>query len=240
MDLLTSDDALFVSSQSSSAAAPSTTKACSKLRRLLTTANEQDAKLLRRKAKRVKNVQSTEVILAIQDMKRIARQWEHETGLRAEGLAASQIGVNLRILILRKNDWMSPPNPEGMKEHFLDQDANFDTVAYKQAHDFYREWQRCYGGVYDPWFVMINPVVLQSEGEQNSIESCLSVPVGSFEVVRPTHVAFKYGTDNGKFSGVHLAKNENAIKFMHEYDHTIGKLVDEVGVPVIGAKAEAL
>jgi peptide deformylase len=204
--------------------------------RLLTIDNPEDEKLLRRRAKRVKNVQATKIVLAIQEMKRVARQWEHETDRRCEGLAAPQIGINLRILILRKNDWMSPPPPE--TQEFVDSPEG--ALARADYAAMYREWQRRYGGIYDPWMVMVNPTILQQEGEQDSIEQCLSVPTGSYQVTRPTHVAFRFTRDNRTYSGVHLATEGNAIKLMHEFDHLNGRLIDEAGTAIIGQKADAL
>ena len=79
----------------------------------------QDAALLRRKAKRVKNPQETKVILAVQAMKRLADEWEQQNpGRVCAGLAATQINVPLRIVIVRnqsdnpKSDkWLVMYNP---------------------------------------------------------------------------------------------------------------------------------
>lgn len=82
---------------------------------------EDEAKL-RRKAKRVKNPQSTEVILCIQAMMRLADQWEMDNApYKCAGLAAPQIGVPLRIVIIRNTTetpskkWLVMYNPVYVK-----------------------------------------------------------------------------------------------------------------------------
>jgi len=90
----------------------------------------EDNKLLRRKAKRVTNPQSTEAVIAVQTMVALAEQWERDNpGQKAEGLAATQIGVPLRIILMRnatddpspEHKWMVMYNPvyvksEGMQD----------------------------------------------------------------------------------------------------------------------------
>lgn len=201
------------------------------MRRLLTLDNPGDEKLLRRPAKRVNNVQSTEVILGIQDMKRIAHEWEAQTGKRCEGLAATQIGWNARVLILRATDEMRPVKPEGgMMFHPLTETELRESRDFFEKQKTYKDFQRNRAGVYDPWVVMVNPQVLQVEGFQETVEGCLSVPGSLYKVVRPTLVAFKYRRPNNTVSGVHLARGDNAMKFCHENEHLLGKLLPDVAL----------
>lgn len=200
------------------------------MRRLLTLNSPGDEKLLRRPAKRVTNVQSTEAILGIQAMKAVAHEWEAQTGQRCEGLAATQIGWNARVIILRATDEMKSVEP-GQADFMQDDTAfPFDDAGYVEALEKHREWNRARGGVYDPWTVMVNPQVLQVEGFQETVEGCLSVPGSLYKVVRPTLVAFKYRRPNNTVSGVHLARGENATKFCHENDHLLGKLLPDVAI----------
>lgn len=197
--------------------------------RILTTLSSEDERLLRRTAKRVKNVQSTEVIFAIQDMKRSALEWEQETGMRCEGLAAPQIGINLRIVILRANDEMVPPKPtEGILLYPADDDELRASAKALSAHRKYKEFMRTRGNSYDPWTVLINPVILSREGIQDSVEGCLSVPGSTYLVKRPTQIAFKFTRPNRTYSGVHLARGLNAVKLQHELDHLEGRLLIDV------------
>lgn len=249
--------------------------------RVLSVDNPADALKLARKAKRVKNVQSTEVILGIQRMKRAAVAWEHETGRRCEGLAAPQIGWNARVIILRASDAQEPKNPRGFtpseweaifaeknpytytaeeaaEKYGLDdslpigspenyeagQKLFADMQAWNEAVrkivSAYDQWKYRVNGFFDPWLVMINPTVKQAEGDKKSVEGCLSVPHGGYEVLRPTHIAFKYLSPNCKASGVHLAKGDNAIKLAHELDHLKGKTINQHGTVIIGAGGEKL
>lgn len=203
--------------------------------KLLTTRDEKEATLLHRQAKRVKNPQATDVILAIQAMKRAAYQWEQETNRTCDGLAAPQIGVNLRIMLLRKQDERIPRAPyrklgddeTGSLEQFLAEKAEYDK--------FMRNRMSCF----DPWITMINPVLVEQVGTQDSTEGCLSVPGSAYLVTRPVTVFFRYTLPNGKLSGLQIARtqepNENypdgdnsAIKFMHEYDHLRGVLISDI------------
>jgi peptide deformylase len=195
---------------------------------LLTDSSEQGGKLLRRKAKRVKNVQSTEVILGIQDMKRAAHVWEAETGKRCEGLAASQIGWNVRVIILRATDEMKSVAPKPDDFVFDDAHYRFDERGYREALSAHREWNRVHGGTFDPWVVLINPTILQVEGSQTSEEGCLSVPGTVYRTTRPTHVGFRFTRPNRTYSGVHLARGDSAVKLMHEIDHLNGVLLPDI------------
>ena len=58
----------------------------------LLTVESSDKVLLRKPAKKVKNVRDVEI--AVQTMKAVACKWESENlGQRCEGLAATQVGI---------------------------------------------------------------------------------------------------------------------------------------------------
>ncbi len=84
--------------------------------------------------------------------------------------------------------------------------------------------------------VMINPVVVQADGEWVHEEGCLSVPGLSFDVVRAEHVVVQ---------GVGLDGNEVILEdddflgrvFLHEIDHLDGILVIDRLEPALRKQA---
>jgi peptide deformylase len=73
---------------------------------------------------------------------------------------------------------------------------------------------------------MINPVIIESEGEQVEVEGCLSLPGIYGRVRRPARVVVEYLNRNGKkvrTEGLGLL----AICICHELDHLDGILFDE-------------
>jgi peptide deformylase len=73
---------------------------------------------------------------------------------------------------------------------------------------------------------MINPVIIESEGEQVEVEGCLSLPGIYGRVRRPAMVVVEYLNRNGKkvrTEGLGLL----AICICHELDHLDGILFDE-------------
>ncbi len=74
----------------------------------------------------------------------------------------------------------------------------------------------------DP-ILLINPVILSTDGEQTGYEGCLSVPGKTGVVTRPNHVKVKaYNADMEEFTleGEELL----ARAICHELDHLEGKL----------------
>lgn len=183
---------------------------------------ETNSEILRKPSKKVKNPQAPAVLMLVQDMKRIAHEWESQTGRRAEGLAAPQIGVNLQVCIIRKSDDMMPRNPDSIPNNT---DVYKTEQEYLDALKIYREWVKAFGSTYDPWHVLINPVFISSEGSQEfKGEGCLSVPGKHAHTVRPEKVVFKYTTLTGKPSGKQVAKGFSAVVVTHEIDHLKGHL----------------
>lgn len=73
---------------------------------------------------------------------------------------------------------------------------------------------------------LINPVIIEQEGEQTEIEGCLSIPGVYGKVKRPARVVVEYLNRKGqkvKKEGTELL----AICFCHELDHLDGILFDE-------------
>lgn len=74
----------------------------------------------------------------------------------------------------------------------------------------------------DP-LVMINPVILESDGEQTGMEGCLSVPGKSGQVTRPQHVVAKYCNEKMEEFTVE-AEDLLARAICHELDHLDGRM----------------
>lgn len=84
--------------------------------------------------------------------------------------------------------------------------------------------------------VMINPVILETDGEQTGGEGCLSVPGKYGVVTRPNYVKVK--AFNEKMEEVVLeAEGFLARAFCHEIDHLEGQLyVDKVEGDLLNAE----
>ena len=70
---------------------------------------------------------------------------------------------------------------------------------------------------------MVNPVILESDGEQGGMEGCLSFPGKSGYVIRPNHVKVEACDRNGdlyEYEGEGLF----ARAVFHECDHLDGKV----------------
>lgn len=70
---------------------------------------------------------------------------------------------------------------------------------------------------------LVNPVIIEADGEQVGAEGCLSVP-GEFGIVkRPEHVKVRAQDRNGNFFEVE-GEGLTARAFCHELDHLDGTL----------------
>jgi len=83
--------------------------------------------------------------------------------------------------------------------------------------------------VYDPGDgakVVINPTIVESDGEYSYEEGCLSVPGLSWEIVRPNRVHLIGRDLNGNEISIEAEEFEGRI-FQHELDHLDGILLVE-------------
>lgn len=72
-------------------------------------------------------------------------------------------------------------------------------------------------------FKLVNPVIVETEGEQTGLEGCLSVPGRRGEVTRPNVVTVQYQDENGE--PVTLRTSEFFARAVcHELDHLDGVL----------------
>lgn len=200
-----------------------------------------DEAKLRRKAKKVTNPQGTQEILCVQAMKRHALEFEQtHPGELCVGLAATQIGVPLRIIIMRNMEMPRAPqdpfvlNREQVIKLYGDIDEDLDARHRYFLAIYEREaWLKTEGVGYDPYRVMYNPVYVKSEGMQDSEEGCLSVPQAHGETMRPAESTFYYYDHNLKRVPERGPKGEDTFLvaqgftscvLCHELDHLNGTL----------------
>jgi len=91
--------------------------------------------------------------------------------------------------------------------------------------------------VEDALFELINPEIIETEGEQRRNEGCLSVPGKSGTVIRPQRVAVKALNRQGEtvtVEGTELL----AVAFCHELDHLEGVLFTDKALEVHDVTAE--
>ena len=86
---------------------------------------------------------------------------------------------------------------------------------------------------------LINPEIIESDGEQVGIEGCLSIPNFNATVKRPEHVKVKYLDENGE-EKIWDAHGFPAVILSHEIDHLNGvlfrdKYIDEIHYDVENA-----
>ena len=72
-------------------------------------------------------------------------------------------------------------------------------------------------------YVLINPEVIESDGEQLGEEGCLSFPGIYANVKRPNHVKIKAQDEKGNIN-ILEAEGYTARAFLHEMDHLNGKV----------------
>ncbi len=74
--------------------------------------------------------------------------------------------------------------------------------------------------------VMVNPVLLETEGEQTGDEGCLSFPGKAGQVTRPNHVKARYFDENMEEYEIE-AEELLARAICHELDHLDGHMYVE-------------
>lgn len=130
----------------------------------------------------------------------------HSNGV---GLAAPQVGINLRIIVI-DTEWAAEryENERGDKEP-----------------------------EYHP-IVMINPVIVYKEGEMESFEGCLSFPDVFFNVKRAQRIVFKFQDLKGKEHRLEAAGDLFCRCVQHEIDHLDGKLFVDIALDKAIAREE--
>ena len=115
------------------------------------------------------------------------------------GLAAPQVGILRRVVVLL--------------------DVNKEQVAVLRRAVV----MDCGDGLIE----MINPEILETEGEQDGPEGCLSVPGRRGMVKRPMKVRAKFQDRNGEWYEIE-AEELLARCIMHETDHLNGQLYVDI------------
>ena len=76
-------------------------------------------------------------------------------------------------------------------------------------------------------YVLINPEILETSGEQTGDEGCLSVPGMAGQVTRPNYVKVK-ALDVNMNEQIYEGEGLLARAFCHEIDHLDGKMYTEL------------
>jgi len=79
---------------------------------------------------------------------------------------------------------------------------------------------------------MINPVIIETEGIQEGMEGCLSVPGKSGTVVRPNFVKVEYLDEEGEVAVIE-GDELFARAICHEVDHLDGKLYIDIATDLV-------
>lgn len=114
------------------------------------------------------------------------------------GLAAPQIGVSKRVLVL---------------------DVDYPSKRYENEKNKKQD-----ENIYNP-MVFVNPVIIQHEGEMESFEGCLSFPGVFFKVKRYKKVVIRYQDILGKERKMDSMDDLLCRCLQHEIDHLDGKLM---------------
>ncbi len=112
------------------------------------------------------------------------------------GLAAPQIGVSKRVLVV---------DVDYASKRYVDEKTNKEEPSYSPM-------------------VLINPVIIQKEGELISKEGCLSFPGVYFEVIRHKKIVVRYQDLLGKERRLIAEEDLLCRCIQHEIDHLDGKL----------------
>lgn len=81
--------------------------------------------------------------------------------------------------------------------------------------------------IQDKLFEMVNPVIVETEGEQVEVEGCLSVPGKYGRVQRPAKIKVEYQDRNGEKIALE-AEGLEAVVICHETDHLDGRLFTDI------------
>jgi peptide deformylase len=171
------------------------------------------APVLRRKARKVTDF-NAEVQSLIDDMVETMRD------APGVGLAATQVGVPMRVIVVEYSEEMEPvaeqarqPENEGKGHHDNVADHEADPAQNPEGK---KKPTRLY--------TMVNPEVTRiSEETITGAEGCLSIPGFAGEVERPVEITLRGQNRYGQPMRV-KAKDWLARIFLHEIDHLEGVL----------------
>jgi len=122
------------------------------------------------------------------------------------GLAANQIGVLQRILVIDTQYTESGAEGFSSKEEHGDVEALDDKIISGKKP-----------------IIIVNPKIIHQEGTQVFCEGCLSVPDYQEEVTRAEKIKLEYQNIDGLTKTL-SAEGLEAVCLQHELDHLNGKL----------------
>ena len=126
------------------------------------------------------------------------------------GLAAPQIGVSQRVLVL---------DVDYPSKRYIDEQTKKEVVSYNPL-------------------VLINPVIIYKDGQMVSREGCLSFPNVYFDVIRHKKIMVRYQDLLGKERRLIADSDLLCRCIQHEIDHLDGKLfVDKVANEIEAKKS---
>jgi len=180
---------------------------------------------LRKKCAPVEEIDE-EILTLLDDMR------ETMYAARGVGLAASQVGVDKRVVVIDVSPWFrNDDEDEGEGEGEYDEAGNAaeasqaDEAAHAECSHS-DECSHCHDEEeYDgPGLIeLINPVIVYSEGSAVAEEACLSIPGFSSEVKRKYKVVVEAYNRDGDPVEIE-AEDLLARVFQHEIDHLDGML----------------
>ncbi|MCC8138390.1 MAG: peptide deformylase [Clostridiales bacterium] len=128
------------------------------------------------------------------------------------GLAAPQVGILKRIVVIDVSEAEDDSGSEGAAENTAE---NMDTAANADKKESGAPANQ--GGPY----VLINPEILETAGEQTGQEGCLSLPGQAGNVTRPEYVKVK-ALDENMNEIIVEGRGLLARAICHECDHLEG------------------
>lgn len=134
------------------------------------------------------------------DLKKLsADMFETMYSANGVGLAAPQVGLNIRVFVAD-----GTPFSEKDEDDNEDEEVDLSLVGFKKT--------------------FINPEILEEDGEEWAFEEgCLSIPGIRGDVYRPERLVIRYrDTDWNEFTEEYTGMAARIIQ--HEYDHLLGKL----------------
>lgn len=135
------------------------------------------------------------------------------------GLAAPQVGVDKRVVVIDASPWFRNDGEEEGDEG--ESDGEIDSAETAPAEEAVEYGEEEYDG---PGLIeLINPVIVYSEGSAVAEEACLSIPGFSSEVKRKLKVVVEAYNRDGDPIEIE-AEDLLARVFQHEIDHLDGVL----------------
>ena len=115
--------------------------------------------------------------------------------------------------------------------------TNYNDRLKLLIDDMYETMDLAPGGEKPMRFYMINPEIIEKDGEEVSMEGCLSVPGKQGTVKRAKHIKVKYNDLEGK-ENIMEAEDFLARIIQHETDHLDGILYTDKAIDMYEAESE--